>query len=125
MGRQIDIGAELGEGVAETGAGQGCERRFGEEEGLAGGMPSGAIVGQSAAGDQAMDMRVEDQSLGPGVQHGEDADGAADPTRVAAQIDDRRGGGLHQRAIAGQLVAAQDGAEFLRHCEGDVEIGNR
>ena len=39
MARQSDIRAQLGEGVAETGAGQGGERRLGEQEGFARGMP--------------------------------------------------------------------------------------
>src|SRR6516164_6678549 len=46
MGRKVGVRAEPGEGVAETGAGDGGERRFGKEEGLPGGMPGGAIVGQ-------------------------------------------------------------------------------
>ena len=37
--RKVGVRAEPGEGVAEAGAGAGGERRFGEEEGLAGGMP--------------------------------------------------------------------------------------
>src|SRR5580704_6744532 len=37
MGRKAGVRAEPGEDVAEAGAGG--ERRFGEEEGLAGGMP--------------------------------------------------------------------------------------
>jgi hypothetical protein len=32
------------------------------------------------------------------MEHGEYADGPADPARIADQHDDRRGGGLHQRA---------------------------
>src|ERR1700751_1513316 len=42
MGRKVGVRAEPGEGIAEAGAGAGGERRFGEEEGLAGGMPGGA-----------------------------------------------------------------------------------
>ena len=68
MGRKVGVRAEPGEGVAEAGAGG--ERRFGEEEGLAGGMPGGAVprfregrLGQSAAGDEAVNVRVEEPSL--------------------------------------------------------------
>src|ERR1700693_412663 len=77
MGRKVGVRAEPGEGVAEAGAGAGGERRFGEEEGLAGGMPGGAVIGQSAAGNQAMNVRMEDEPLRPGMQHGQHADGAA------------------------------------------------
>src|SRR6201984_292244 len=63
MGRKVGVRAEPGEGVAEAGAGAGGERRFGEEEGLAGGMPGGAVIGQSAAGNQAMNVRMAEPSL--------------------------------------------------------------
>ena len=102
---QIGPRAELEEGVAEPGAGQGGQGRFGEQEGLAGGMPGGAVVGQSAAGNQAVSMRVENESLGPAMQHGQYADGATDPARIAREIDDRGGGGLDQPAIAVDLMA--------------------
>ena len=39
----------------------------------------------------------------PGMEHGEYADGPADPARIAGQHDDRRGGGLHKRAVAVDL----------------------
>ena len=66
---------------------------------------------------------MEDELLGPGVQHGEHADRAADLARIAGQLDDRLGGGLHQRAIAVALMAAQGGAQLLGHGDGDVEVG--
>src|SRR4051794_27979804 len=59
-----------------------------------------------AATDQAMDMRVEDQLLGPGVQNGEHADGTAHVARVAGEFDDRGGAGLHQQGIAVALIGA-------------------
>ena len=63
-------------------------------------MPGGAVIGQSAAGNQAMNVRMEDEPLRPGMQHGQHADGATDPARIAGQHDDRLGGGLHQSAVA-------------------------
>ena len=84
-----------------------------------------AAVGQAAAGDQAVDMGMEDQPLRPGMQHGEHAGGAAEPARIARQIDDRAGGELDQRAIAGLLMAAQGGPQLLGHGDGDVEVRHR
>jgi hypothetical protein len=69
-----------------------------------------------------MNMRMEVQLLGPGVQHGEHPDGAADVTRVARQFGDRGGAGLHQHAIAVALIGAQHLAQFGRHGDGDVEV---
>src|ERR1700761_6559497 len=59
MGWQVGVRAEPGEGIAEAGAGKGGERRFRDQERFAGGMPGGAVVGQSAAGNQAVNVRVD------------------------------------------------------------------
>jgi hypothetical protein len=59
------------------------------------------------------------------MQHGEHADGAADPAPITGQHDDRLGGDLHQRAVAVDLMPAQGGPQVLGHGDGDVEIGNR
>ena len=59
--------------------------------------PLGTIIGNTAAGDEAVDVRVIDQLLGPGVQHSQNADGAADIALVAGQLDDRFARRLHQR----------------------------
>ena len=67
-------------------------------------------------------MGVEGQLLGPGVQDGEHADGAADVARVAGEFDDRLGGGLHQDGVAVALVGAQHLAEVFGHGDGDVEV---
>jgi len=125
MLRHVEVGAELGEGVAETGADHAGEGRFGEQEGVGGGLPESAAVGQAAAGDQAVDVRMEDQPLRPAMEHGEHAGGAAEPARIARQIDDRAGGELDQRAIAGLLMAAQNGPQLLGHGDGDVEVRHR
>ena len=57
MGRQVGVRAEPGEGIAEAGAGKGGERRLREQKCFGGGMPGGAVVGQSAAGDEAVNVR--------------------------------------------------------------------
>jgi hypothetical protein len=72
-----------------------------------------------------MNMRVEGQLLCPGVQHGEHGDGAADVTRIAREFDDRGGAGLHQHAIAVELVGTQHLAQFSRNGDGDVEVWHR
>ena len=61
-------------------------------------MPRLAVLGDAAAADQAMNMRVQVQLLGPGMQHGEHRDGAADVTRIAGEFDDRGGARLRKFA---------------------------
>jgi len=81
-----------------------------------------AVVGDAAAGDQAVDMGVVDELLGPGMQDGEHADGGADVSWIAGDLDNGIGGSLHQKGIAVALVGAQRVAEFFGHRDGDVEI---
>src|SRR5258708_34510843 len=83
-----EVRAFVGERRLELAAhqlGQGLDR---EEEGLAGGVPITAIGRNAAAGDKAMDVGMEDELLGPGVEHGENADGSADEAAVAAEVDE-------------------------------------
>src|SRR5208282_3113282 len=77
-------------------------------------VPGAGVLGDPAAADQAMNMRVEAQLLGPGVQHREHGDGATDITRIAGEFDDRGGTGLHQRGIAVALIGTQHLAQFRR-----------
>jgi len=56
-----------------------------------------AVVRYAAAGHQAVHMGMVEQLLGPGVQDGEHADGAAHIARVAGQLDDGLGRRLHQQ----------------------------
>ncbi len=70
-------------------------------------------------------MRVQVQLPGPGVQHRQHGDGAADVTRIAGEFDDRGGGRLHQHAIAITLIGPQHFAQFGGHGDGDVEIRHR
>ena len=46
----------------------------GREEARPAGNPSGAVQGQSAAGDEAIDVRMVMQVLAPAVQYGDEAD---------------------------------------------------
>ena len=107
--RQDEIGTALlassGLELAAHELGQGLD---GDEEGIARGIPMAAVVGDAAAGDQAVDMGVEDELLGPGMQNGQHADGAADIASIAGQLDDGLGRGLHQQGVAVTLVGAQD-----------------
>ena len=88
MGRQADARTQLVERVSEAVADQFAEGLVRKQEILLGRMPAATGVGKAAAGDQTVNMWVQVELLGPGVQHGQDADGAADPTRIASQFND-------------------------------------
>ena len=88
-------------------------------------VPGAGVSRDPAAADQAMNMRVQVQLLGPGVQHRQHGDGAADVTWIAGEFDDRGGACLHQHAIAITLIGPQHFAQFGGHGDGDVEIRHR
>ena len=82
---------------------------LGSKEGGAGWMPARGSAGRDAAtGDEAMDVGVVMEPLAPGMQNGKDTDGTADEARIAGNIDDDLGSGLHQQGIAIRLVGAQN-----------------
>jgi hypothetical protein len=70
-------------------------------------------------------MGVIKQLLGPGMEDGHHADGAADKPAITGQLDDGPGGGLEQRAVAVTLVCAQRRAQLLGHGDRDVKVGGR
>lgn len=119
-------GQSFGDGGAHFAAHQLAQRLDRDQEaGANRRAPVRAIGRDATAGDQAVDMRVVIEPLGPGVQHGQDADGAADIARVTGERDDRRGGGGHQKAVGVALMAAHHVAQFGRHGNGDMEVRGR
>jgi len=62
------------------------------------------------------------QGAGPGVEHGEDAEFAADELPVAAEFQERLGRGLHEDGVELLLVAANDVSQLRRQREDEVEV---
>lgn len=110
FGGQIKTGAALFQGGEDARSDQFTERSLGKEEVFGGRMPSLTILGEAAAGDEAMNMGVQSELLVPGVEHSKDANGSPDPGGIASQLDDRFSGGGEERAIADPLVAVEDRA---------------
>lgn len=80
------VGIGLTNGVAEQCAEVPGERLDGEEEiDLGNADPAATIAGKAAAGNQAVDVRVERESLTPGVQNGEDAHAGAKPREAEVE----------------------------------------
>jgi hypothetical protein len=53
-------------------------------------MPVAAVIGDSAAGDEAMNVRMVDELLGPGVEDGQHANGAADEAAIVGKLNELR-----------------------------------
>jgi hypothetical protein len=76
---------------AELAAHLSGERLDRQQEVAACRMPGGAVLGDSATADQAMDVRVQVELLIPGMQHRQHGEGAADEARITGELDDRAG----------------------------------
>lgn len=113
------------QGLQEQPPEQARENPDGEEEARPAGDPAGPVRRETAAGDDAMDMRVMRHSLAPGVEHGDDADlGPQEPGFCSGRLQGL-GRDAHQEAIDDGLVVEGDLGDGRRHGEDDVEVGDR
>jgi hypothetical protein len=88
------------------------------------GNPAGLVGGESAAGDDAMQMRMKDQSLPPGVKDGEKTDLGAEMLGVGRNSLQGVGGGPEENTVDNSLVLKGDGGNLLWYSKNDVKIGN-
>src|SRR3954471_13946790 len=112
-------GAEPGEELAPEHATEDADR---EEEVFAAGDPTALVGRQPAAGDDAMDVRVEREVLAPGVQHRQYAAFGPEVDRVGGHFEEGFRGGPHQQAVDLTGVVKRDRAEGAGEREHDVEV---
>ena len=73
-----------------------------------------------------MQVRMMDERLAPGVQHGEEADLGAEVAGVATDRAERVGDGPEEQTVDDGLVLRGDLGDGRGHGEDDVEvIGSR
>ena len=95
----------------------------GEEESAAGwSQPALAVGAQGAVGDDAVDMDVLPEILPPGVEHHGDAELAAEPAGIAAELEQGLRGGVEQQAVDESGIALGDGVELVGQGEHDVPM---
>ena len=109
--------------ITELGFEDDGESFDGEIEIDSGGIPAAIGSGESAAGDDVMDMGVILQGSSPGVQHAKEARQiGADVTLIKSKFFDGLRGGLKQGGVSSALVFAHKGAQVLWHREGEKEM---
>jgi hypothetical protein len=84
--------------------------------------PSGVIWSQSAGSHDAVNMRVEQQSLIPGVQHAEEADLRSQMARIAGDLEQRLCTGMEQEVKEDLLVLQDQWGEFAWQSEDSMHI---
>src|ERR1700732_2738255 len=81
----------------------------GKEEVWMGSNPAGVITGESAGGNDAVDMRMKLEFLVPGMQHAEEADLGSQMGRVTRHCEKSFGAGTKQQTIDDFLVLQSQG----------------
>jgi hypothetical protein len=112
---------ESSESVEHLSSKQGREDFDGEEEVVLGRVP-GAVVVEGAAGDDAVEMRVEVELSGPGVEHGGDAELCVEPPRIGGELEERGGGGTEEQVEARAGISKRQWPQLPGQREDEMEV---
>ena len=96
----------------------------GEQKAISSGQPAFAVGAECAPGDNRVDMDVLIEILSPGVQHHGDTDFAADPARIATELEQGLRGGFEQQAVDESGVALGNRIEVMRQCENEMPVAD-
>jgi hypothetical protein len=83
------------------------------------------VWGQTAAGNDAMQVRMKVKGLTPGMEHGEKARLHAETFGVAGNGEQGFGGGAEEEAVGDFLVVEGNGGDRLGECEDHMEVLGR
>jgi hypothetical protein len=128
-----DSGGQLGqrfgrlflEGFAEEVAKVIAQRPVMKQELSAAGDPLALVQAQAPAGNQVMDVRVEDERARPCVQDAEHAQLSAQAFGICGQILESLRACGKEQFVTDLLMGADPGAERIGHGEGDQKIRRR
>jgi len=84
--------------------------------------PTTAVGRETAAGDDAMQVRMMEQCLAPSVEDGEEAELCAEMLGIGGDRLQGLGCGVEQDVVDRSLVVMGYGGDLLRHSEYDVEV---
>jgi hypothetical protein len=94
----------------------------GQEEIRPAGHPSRAIRGNAATWNDAMQMRMANKSLAPGMEHSEESDLCAQMLGVSRNGAQGLGGGSEENVVDDLLVLQGNGGDGLRKSEDHMKI---
>src|SRR5450432_594363 len=105
----MSLGQSLQKETAEAGA----EDLDGQQEFTAASDPPVMVRGQTAAGDDAMQVGMEVKVLPPGMERGEEAGFHAQTLGVAGNGEQGIGDGAEENVVDDLLVVEGDGGDLL------------
>jgi hypothetical protein len=93
-----------------------------QKEAAAAANPLVMVWGQTAAGNDAMQVRMKVKGLTPGMEHGEKARLHAETFGVAGHGEQGFGGGAEEEAVGDFLVVEGDGGDGFGEGEDEVKV---
>jgi len=87
--------------------------------------PSRVIKGQTARGDDAMNMRVKEQVLSPGVKHTEKADFRTQVFGIPCDFQESGGTGSKQETVQELLIVEEQWAQCVGQSKDHMHVTNR
>ena len=99
--------------------------RYGKEETLPAGYPTVSVRGQTAPGDNAVDMGMIHEVLPPGVQNADDAYFSAEMFRIIGKFNERFGNRTEKKIVHDLPVHGDQGIQFRGDGEDHMKIFNR
>jgi hypothetical protein len=126
VAEEVELSAVEGglQGVEKEAAEQTGEDADWEEEVRTAADPAGTVRAKPAARDGAMDVRMIEQVLAPGVEDGEEAEIGSQVFRVAREGEQGLGNGAQEDAVNHAWVLESEGVEWGGDSEDDVKVGN-
>jgi len=85
--------------------------------------PAAVIAGESAGGDDTVDMGMELEFLVPGMEHAEEADLGSEMGGIARDLQQGFGAGPKQQTIDDFLVLQSQRSQLRRQGEDHVDVG--
>ena len=95
----------------------------GKEEAWVGSNPAGVIAGESAGGNDTVDMGMKLEFLVPGMEHAEEADLGSEMGGIARDFQQSFGAGAKQQTIDEFPVLESQRSQLRRQGEDDVDVG--
>src|ERR1700726_2835805 len=84
---------------------------------------AGVIAGDSAGGNDTVDMGVKLEFLVPGMEHAEEADLGSEMGGIARDLQQGFGAGPKQQTIDDFLVLQSQRSQLRRQGEDDMDVG--
>src|SRR5579859_527960 len=111
------------QGGDELAAKHAPQHRNGKEEARVGSNPATVITGESAGGNDTVDMGMQLEFLVPGMEHAEEADFGSEMGGIARNLQQRFCAGAKQQTVDEFPVLECQRSQLRRQGEDDVDVG--